>query len=206
MTGRRPTVLRRVAVILLCVPLLLAILLGVMLLLDRGVYEVETELYPKRYEALVSSAANRYGVPVSVIYGVMRTESGFDEGAVSHAGAIGLMQITPDTYDWIYFLRGESADPDTIANPAHNIDAGVSLLAWLYARYGRWDTVYAAYNAGYARVNGWLSDPAISEDGVLVHIPIAETESYVRVVTETEAKYRALYPETADAVSTAAPG
>jgi len=103
------------------------------------------------------------------------------------------MQLTDDTYDWIYFLRGEEVEPDTIAIPAYNIDAGVYLLSWLYDRYGRWDTVYAAYNAGYARVNGWLDDPSITVDGVLTHIPITETENYVARCTEAEEIYRTVY-------------
>ena len=171
--------LHRLAAVLLLIPVLLFAALCIGIALDEVTVHIYNKYYPRKYMALVELASERWGVPESVIYGVIHTESGFDENAVSHAGAVGLMQLTADTYDWIYFLRGEDCDPETISMPAYNIDAGVYLLAWLYERYGRWDTVYAAYNAGYARVNGWLEDETISSDGVLVNIPINETRNYV---------------------------
>jgi len=192
-TPRIPRIFHITAAVLLLIPVLLAAALCIGVLTDEVTHYTYNRFYPRRYMALVELASERWGVPESVIYGVIHTESGFDETAVSHAGAIGLMQLTDDTYDWIYFLRGEEVEPDTIAIPAYNIDAGVYLLSWLYDRYGRWDTVYAAYNAGYARVNGWLDDPSITVDGVLTHIPITETENYVARCTEAEEIYRTVY-------------
>lgn len=191
--GIRPSLLHRCAVLLLLIPVFLALALAAGVLLDRVTWKTDSILYPRRYIALVEQASETWGVPTSVIYAVIRTESSFREDAVSPANAKGLMQLTDDTYEWLYFLRGKQADLDTIMIPSYNIDAGCSLLAWLYERYGVWETVYAAYNAGYNRVNRWLEDPAISEDGRLVHIPIAETENYVRIVGETEEMYRTLY-------------
>ncbi len=187
---------RRAGLLILSIPLLFALALGIGIVLDKAAYETESRLYPRKYLALVERASETWGVPQSVIFAVIRTESSFRETAVSHANAKGLMQITDDTYEWIYFLRGETADLDTLMIPSYNIDAGTALLAWLYDRYGRWDTAYAAYNAGYSRVNKWLEDPSITENGVLVHIPIAETENYVRIVTESEEMYRMLYAGT----------
>lgn len=187
--------LHRTAAVVLLIPVLLLAALCIGVLLDKTTVHLYNRFYPRKYMALVELAAERWSIPESVIYGVIHTESGFREDAVSHAGAVGLMQLTADTYEWVYFLRGEECDPDTIAIPAYNIDAGAYLLSWLYARYGRWDTVYAAYNAGYARVNGWLSDDAITEDGVLVHIPITETENYVARCTEAEEIYRTFYAD-----------
>ena len=196
MTGRALRhKLHRAAAVVLLIPVLLFATLCIGVLLDKTTVHLYNRFYPRKYMALVELAAERWSIPESVIYGVIHTESSFREDAVSHAGAIGLMQLTADTYEWVYFLRGEECDPDTIAIPAYNIDAGAYLLSWLYARYGRWDTVYAAYNAGYARVNGWLSDDAIAEDGVLVHIPITETENYVARCTEAEEIYRTFYAD-----------
>lgn len=189
--------LHRAAAVVLLIPVLLFAALCIGVLLDKTTVHLYNRFYPRKYMALVELAAERWSIPESVIYGVIHTESSFREDAVSHAGAIGLMQLTADTYEWVYFLRGEECNPDTIAIPAYNIDAGAYLLSWLYARYGRWDTVYAAYNAGYTRVNGWLSDDAIAEDGVLVHIPITETENYVARCTEAEEIYRTFYADDA---------
>lgn len=187
------------AVILLLIPVLLAAALCIGVAMDETTERVYNRFYPLKYLALVELAAERWDIPSSVILGVIHTESGFDENALSHAGAIGLMQLTDDTYDWIYFLRREECPPhDTMGIPAYNIDAGAFLLSWLYKQYGRWDTVFAAYNAGYARVNKWLEDPEISKDGVLVNIPINETEQYVKRCTEAEEIYREVYGDILD--------
>ncbi len=183
------------AACILAIPVLLFGALCIGIASDRVTVELYNRYYPRKYVALVELASERWEIPTSVIYGVIHTESGFDEHAVSHANAVGLMQLTADTYDWIYFLRGEDCDPETIMMPAYNIDAGAYLLSWLYDRYGNWQTVYAAYNAGYARVNGWLEDPEITENGVLVHIPITETRAYVERCTEAEEVYRTFYKE-----------
>ena len=193
-SNRLPARVHVTAVILLLIPVLLAAALAIGIVMDETTERVYNRFYPLKYVGLVELAAERWDIPQSVIYGVIHTESGFDENALSHAGAIGLMQMTDDTYDWIYFLRREECPPhDTMGIPAYNIDAGAFLLSWLYRQYGRWDTVYAAYNAGYARVNKWLEDPAISENGVLVNIPINETAQYVKRCTEAEEIYREVY-------------
>ncbi len=189
----RKRTLRAAVLAIAFIPVLLASVLLIAVILDKSVEMVESTVYPRRYYALVERASATWDVPTSVIYAVMKTESNFREDAVSHADAKGLMQITDDTYEWIYFLRGETADPDTLMVPSYNIDAGTYLLAWLYDRYENWDTVYAAYNAGYSRVNGWLDDPAITKDGRLVNIPIEETRNYVRVVGEYREKYLSIY-------------
>ena len=184
------------AVLLLLVPVFLATALVIGVAMDKTTERVYNRFYPLKYIALVELAAERWDIPSSVILGVIHTESGFDENALSHAGAIGLMQMTDDTYDWIYFLRREDCPPhDTMGIPAYNIDAGAFLLSWLYRQYGRWDTVFAAYSAGYARVNKWLEDPEITKDGVLVNIPINETKQYVARCTEAEEIYRTVYAE-----------
>ena len=196
MRHRIPARFHVMAVLLLLVPIALFAALCIGIAMDETTEHVYNRFYPLKYTALVELAAERWDIPASVIFGVIHTESGFDENALSHAGAIGLMQMTEDTYDWIYFLRREETPPyDTMGIPAYNIDAGAFLLSWLYKQYGRWDTVYAAYNAGYARVNKWLEDPAISENGVLVNIPINETEQYVKRGTEAEEIYRTVYAD-----------
>ena len=193
-SNRLPARVHVTAVILLLIPVLLTAALCIGVAMDETTERVYNRFYPLKYVGLVELAAERWDIPQSVIYGVIHTESGFDENALSHANAIGLMQMTDDTYDWIYFLRREECPPhDTMGIPAYNIDAGAFLLSWLYKQYGRWDTVYAAYNAGYARVNKWLEDPEISENGVLVNIPINETEQYVKRCTEAEEIYREVY-------------
>ena len=155
----------------------------------------ETKLYPRpeRYAALVSKYSAEYGVPEYVIYAVILSESGFDADAVSRAGATGLMQLMPATFDWLMMRTGEDLAPEMISDPDTNVRYGTYLLRYLYLKYENWDTVYAAYNAGFGRVDGWLADSAYSKDGVLTDIPIGETKNYVVKVASAAVKYKELY-------------
>lgn len=153
---------------------------------------IETELYPRRYSEYVEQYCRSYDVPEDIVYAVIRTESGFDTTAVSSAGAVGLMQITPETYDWLLYLRKEEK-LKPLTDPATCIDFGVYFLAYLYDRFGNWDTVIAAYNAGMNRVTQWLENEEISKGGILVNIPYAETRNYVQKVNAARIRYRQLY-------------
>ena len=67
-------------------------------------------------------------------------------------------------------------------------------MSYLYMRYKRWDAVFAAYNAGFGRVDQWLPDPEYTdEDGNLIRIPIAETKKYVKKVNDAIDVYKRLY-------------
>jgi len=150
--------------------------------------------YPQDFAEYVAEYSAAYGVPEYIIYAVIKTESDFSSNAVSPAGAIGLMQITPDTFDWISMLMKEDADPALLYDPGTNIKYGTYLLSHLYMRYNRWDTVFAAYNAGMSRADEWLADPEIAdENGNLTRIPYPETEKYVKKVNDAIDVYRRLY-------------
>ena len=141
--------------------------------------------------------AEEYGVPEHIVYAVIKTESGFDASAQSGAGAIGLMQLMPDTFEWLtdsklceYLDRGMMYDPDT------NIRYGVYYLSYLFGRYRDWSTALAAYNAGPGNVDEWLADAEYSSDGVtLKRIPFKETRNYVKKVNIASEKYKSLYYE-----------
>ena len=158
---------------------------------------VEKEIYPRHYTEYVSQYAKLYGVPESLVYAVIRTESNFDAHAVSSAGAVGLMQITPDTFEWLtlYQLR-EGLKPEMCYDAKTNIRYGVYYLSYLYERYGSWLEACAAYNAGPGRVDQWLDDPdMVGAGGDLIpeRIPFSETRAYVASVKKTQRTYQRLY-------------
>jgi soluble lytic murein transglycosylase-like protein len=97
--------------------------------------------------ALADMAAARAGMPVRWVMAVLRAESGGDPHAVSRAGAMGLMQLMPATWDTWRRRLGLGADP---FDPRDNLMAGAAYLRALYDRYGP-DGFLAAYNAGPAR-------------------------------------------------------
>lgn len=155
---------------------------------------VERSTHPREYRALVEEYAAAYAVPESVIYAVIRSESSFDASAVSSAGAIGLMQLMPSTYEWICSLTGEACEHRLLYDPETNIRCGTYLLSILYSEYGVWETVYAAYNAGMGNVNEWLADPEYAgENGALEKIPFKETRNYVNRVSSARTVYERLY-------------
>lgn len=122
------------------------------------------------FDVYVSEAATRANIPSAWITAVMRAESTGDASAVSPKGAMGLMQIMPDTWRELRAMLNLGADP---YDPRDNITAGAAYLRWLHDRYG--DAGFlAAYNAGPGRYEQLLTAGKVLPD---------ETRKYVtRVV------------------------
>lgn len=154
---------------------------------------IERKLHPIRYSVFADYYSGVYGVPREVVYAVMLTESRFDPDAVSRAGACGLMQLMPETYASVSEELGRIPDEILIFDPGTNICCGAYLLSKLYAKYGCWETAYAAYNAGEAAVDSWLSDSRYSASGRLTHIPYPETAAYVKKVRCAAESYKKIY-------------
>jgi hypothetical protein len=145
-----------------------------------SVYAREAAMSPaqlmQRWDGLIDRASRRFHVPRAWIVAVMRRESGGrtmmapDRPIVSSAGAMGLMQIKPRTYEEMrsqYKLGGDPLD-------AHdNIFAGTAYLRWLHKRYG-YPAMFAAYNAGPGRLEDHLQRGA--------SLP-AQTRAYVGGIT-----------------------
>ena len=106
-----------------------------------------TEQGGNSYGAYIAEAAQRFGVPAHWILAVMRKESAGDVRAVSEKGAMGLMQIMPDTWDELRARYGLGRDP---FDPRDNILAGAAYLRELHDRFGS-PGFLAAYNAGPTR-------------------------------------------------------
>jgi hypothetical protein len=102
----------------------------------------------------IHEASGRFGIPELWIRRVMRQESGGQEDVISWAGAMGLMQVMPDTYA---DLRGRYALGDDPFDPHNNILAGTAYLREMYDRYGA-PGFLAAYNAGPNRLDSYLNN------------------------------------------------
>lgn len=158
--------------------------------------DLQESAYPTKYKQEVEAAAWNYGVDKALIYAVIRTESGFDPEAGSHAGAMGLMQLMPTTFEWLqtYYDGEVTMDTDQLTDPKINIDYGTKFLKFLLERYESDSSAIAAYNAGFGAVDGWLDDSNYSSDGVhLDAIPYEETSHYVDKVETAREKYKELY-------------
>lgn len=153
--------------------------------------------YPQRYSQQVGTYAAEFGVDEALVYAVIRTESGFRAEVESHAGAVGLMQLMPSTFDWLQekLEGGIVYGTDALTDPDVNVRYGTYFLSILLDRYGDdVNTAMAAYNAGTTTVDGWLGDSAYSADGqTLSRIPYQETERYVERVEKACEMYKQLY-------------
>jgi Soluble lytic murein transglycosylase and related regulatory proteins (some contain LysM/invasin domains) len=121
--------------------------------------------------AHIEEASQRFGIPATWIIAVMRTESAGDMRAISSAGAMGLMQVMPDTWEELRIRHALGPDP---FEPRDNILAGTAYLREMWDRYGNVAAMLAAYNAGPARYDEYLSAAR--------QLP-AETRSYVALLT-----------------------
>lgn len=121
-----------------------------------------------RYAAYIAEASQRFGIPTAWIRAVMRAESAGDRQAISSAGAMGLMQIMPDTWAELRVRHRLGSDP---YDPRDNILAGTAYLRELYDRYGS-PGFLAAYNAGPGRYEASLSGRSLP----------AETRAYVAAI------------------------
>ncbi|QFR34635.1 lytic transglycosylase domain-containing protein [Ancylobacter sp. TS-1] len=129
------------------------------------------------YAAFIDEAAQRFELPASWIRAVMQAESGGDPRAISPAGAMGLMQITPATWDELRVHHSLGADP---FDPRDNILAGAAYLRQLHDRYGSIRAMLAAHNAGPARYAASLSGtplPPETRTYVVALAPILYKES-----------------------------
>ncbi len=156
---------------------------------------LEKSAYPLEYTDLVNKAAKDYNLQPALIYGVIHTESRFNPDAGSSVGALGLMQIMPETFDWLQEKRGEAGKYTTedLYTPSVNIDYGSYLLRYFLDYYGNEKCAVAAYNAGF-EVSNWLEDPNCSPDGMTLDvIPYPETSEYVVKVENAKQKYIELY-------------
>lgn len=153
-------------------------------------------LYQQQYGEQVVKYSKEFGVDEALVYAVMRTESGFRPEVESGAGAIGLMQLMPSTFDWLQesLDGGIVYDTGSLYDPDINVRYGTYLLSILLKKYENTETAIAAYNAGTTTVDGWLQDSGISPDGKkLVNIPYEETSNYVDRVMHAYDLYKKLY-------------
>ena len=172
---------------------LIALILTLTILCLGAVSMLKT-LYPLKYEDYVEVYSKENNLSPAFVYAVIKCESDFDSNAVSSVGATGLMQIMPDTFDWINMKLREDNSYSMATDPETNIKYGCYLYGYLLSKYGRVQEALAAYHAGLGNVDKWLSDERYSSDGETLHtIPFPTTNKYIKKVMLTEKIYENLY-------------
>jgi soluble lytic murein transglycosylase len=150
-------------------------------------------LYPFHYWDLVSVWSRDRKLSPALVIGLMRQESRFEAQIRSRSGAIGLMQIMPDTGSWIASKKGVNSY--NLDNPADNISFGTWYLDYTHSRYGDNSMLaVASYNAGPGAVGRWVEGRQIGDPDEFVNsIPYEETRDYVSKVLGNYWNYLRLY-------------
>ena len=176
------------------VALLVAVLLAGVFCWQKLPYYI----YPTKYFSLISAEAEQAAIDPYLVCAVAKVESNMQADAVSSVGAVGLMQIMPETGAWLAERGGYDFVEEQLYQPQYNLRLGCDYLRYLL-EYWQWDIckAVASYNAGQTKVAAWLAEGIW--DGTaenLADIPFAETRDYVQRVIKAYREYTELYGDT----------
>lgn len=188
---RRGRLIRAIVLIVL----VLGLIGLVMMLATEEVQKESIQVYPMEYTELIRANAQQFNLEPAYVAAVVLAESSYNPNAVSSVNAQGLMQIMPETGEWIAGKFDETYVEGCLFDPATNLRYGCWYLGFLMDRYdGDKRCSSSAYHSGQGTVDGWLKDPAYSSDGkTLDVIPGSNADTYVNRVLEYYEKYDELY-------------
>lgn len=179
-------------IFILCIVLVLILVFSPFII--NQIYKV---IYPIKYEEIVMKYSEKYNIEPALIYAIIKIESSFNRNAKSSKNAVGLMQITQETFNWLVTKTPENDKNlkfSEINDPEINIRLGVFLLKLNLEYYTDENTVICAYNAGRGKMDNWLSDTRYSSDGKKINVvPYEETNNYLNKVLSARKIYSELY-------------
>lgn len=151
-------------------------------------------LYPLKYTDVISDCAEEYGLEKEILFAMINCESSFKADAVSGAGAMGLTQITPETFKWLQSKTGEKLEDEALLDAETSVKYGAFFIRMLLDEFENVETAFAAYHSGRGKVNEWLSNSEYSKDGkTLDVIPAKNTKIYVERIVNAINVYNKLY-------------
>ena len=152
------------------------------------------KLYKKDYSEYVSKYAEEYDIDENLIYALIKAESNFNEKAVSHQNAKGLMQLMQSTAQDLANRSQIKLTKDNILEPDININLGTQYIALLLNKYDSIEVALAAYNAGSGNVDRWIKNGTIKSDrSDIENVQYKETNTYVRKIMRNYKMYNELY-------------
>lgn len=160
--------------------------------LPEAVWKV---IYPLEYADLLQKRAQKEGLDPALVAAIIWQESTFDAGALSGAGARGLMQVIPPTGRKLARSLGVTYRQRDLQNPEVSLSFGTRYLREMLDEFGgRLERALAAYNAGPHRVVAWTaSKPEMSAEEFIESIPFTETRGYVMSILNHIEHYRRIY-------------
>lgn len=152
-------------------------------------------LFPKAYWTDLKRFSTQNGLDPYLVASLIRQESEFNPNAISHANAVGLMQLLPVTGKKVakeVNLRHFNASQ--LYTPAVNLELGTRYFKTMVDKFGSFEYALAAYNAGSDRVEDWLSQGKYRDPQEFVEsIPFTETREYVQAILRNANVYKQLY-------------
>lgn len=160
-------------------------------------YDFMRKLFPRQYEELVYKYSEKNDIDPLLVFSIIKTESNFKSNVTSYSGAIGLMQLMPETAEEILNdLGDEYIIKEQLYKPEENIKIGTKYYSYLIKKYENKELALAAYNAGIGNVNKWIENGTLKNDGSdIENIPFKETNNYVRKILRNYNIYQYLYKE-----------
>jgi len=156
--------------------------------------EVWRVTFPFAYGAHIYKYANMNEIDPMLVAGLIRQETIFQSDAVSHAGAVGLMQVLPSTGRRLARAQKIRYARAKLFQPEYNLRLGTVYFRDLIRTMGSTEAALAAYNAGEDRVVAWRASREFEEPAEFIEsIPFTETREYVQVVLRNAEIYRRLY-------------
>ena len=152
-------------------------------------------LFPRPYWTDLKAYAAQNDLDPYLVAALVRQESAFNPSAISHANAVGLMQLLPSTGRLVAKdLKIRHFSPAMLTVPATNLRMGTKYFKGMVTQFGAVEYALAAYNAGSDRVVDWQGSGKYRDIAEFVEsIPFTETREYVQAIQRNANVYRQLY-------------
>jgi soluble lytic murein transglycosylase len=167
------------------------------LLFVRGPEWYQRVYHPLAYTEAIAPNAREQGLDPYLVSALINVESGFRPDVVSSAGAVGLMQLLPETAAQVArdAKLQERVTAETLKRPGTNLRVGTRHLRSLVDEYGDVDVALAAYNAGFVAVDRWLTEAEHTGRSFREVVDFPATRHYIDEVLAQRDIYKELYPD-----------
>ena len=167
--------------------------LGVKSFIEEEILEFRQAIYPLKYMDSVEKYAEEFDIDKYLLLAIIKTESGFDPNAKSNADAIGLTQITEETFAWIKLKL--CPKENLVFEDLYTPDVSIRFCAYYMAQnmqryHGDISTAAAAYHSGRGTVDKLLAE---NQTDILTEFPYTQMENYVYKINKAYNAYQELY-------------
>ena len=148
----------------------------------------------EEYIPLIEKYSQEMNLDEELLAAIVKVESNFNKDAESNMGAIGLMQVLPDTAKWVSDRNGLEYDETKLKDPETNILLGSYYFKYLFDMFKSEDLAILAYNGGMGNVNKWIDEGTITNDQrSYSKIPVYETKTYLERIKDNRDLYKIVW-------------